>query len=160
MAKQGLRVMDSDLHVIEPHDLWTNYLDPKFRDRIQTGPAGDGQMHARVDGKVLPPYADRPERRRAVVREAHLDPRLLVDERARRKAPLGSKARLAQEREDVPGRERGERSSEHQHGRKEERDGDGDRRGGRRSEHRPEEPAIGPEAHRSGAPRARLIAAP
>src|SRR5262245_11266525 len=25
MAKQGFRVMDSDLHVIEPHDLWMNY---------------------------------------------------------------------------------------------------------------------------------------
>src|SRR5262249_12434182 len=65
MAKQGFRVMDSDLHVIEPHDLWANYLDPKFRDRIQTGPVGDGQMHAHVDGRVLPPYADRPERQRA-----------------------------------------------------------------------------------------------
>jgi len=65
MAKQGFRVMDSDLHVIEPPDLWTNYLDPRFRDRIETGPGGDGQMHARVDGKVLPPYADRPERQRA-----------------------------------------------------------------------------------------------
>ena len=65
MAKQGFRVMDSDLHVIEPRDLWTNYLDPRFRGRIETGPVGDGQMHVRVDGKVLPPYADRPERQRA-----------------------------------------------------------------------------------------------
>ena len=65
MAKQGFRVMDSDLHVIEPQDLWTNYLDPKFRGRIETLPFSDGQMHAHVDGKVLPPYADRPERQRA-----------------------------------------------------------------------------------------------
>jgi hypothetical protein len=28
MAKQGFRVMDSDLHVIEPRNLWEDYLDP------------------------------------------------------------------------------------------------------------------------------------
>jgi hypothetical protein len=39
MAKQGFRVMDSDLHVIEPRDLWTNYLDPRFLGRIETGTA-------------------------------------------------------------------------------------------------------------------------
>src|SRR5439155_17038392 len=34
MAKQGMRVMDSDLHVVEPRNLWDDYLDPKFRGRI------------------------------------------------------------------------------------------------------------------------------
>jgi hypothetical protein len=57
--------MDSDLHVIEPQDLWKEYLDPRFRGRIETVPASDGQMRARVDGKVLPPYAGQPERDRA-----------------------------------------------------------------------------------------------
>ena len=33
MAKNGFRVMDSDLHVIEPRTLWEDYLDPKFRGR-------------------------------------------------------------------------------------------------------------------------------
>jgi predicted TIM-barrel fold metal-dependent hydrolase len=65
MAKQGFRVMDSDLHVVEPRTLWDNYLDPKFRGRITTVPDRQGQMRAQVDGKVLPPYADRPERERA-----------------------------------------------------------------------------------------------
>jgi predicted TIM-barrel fold metal-dependent hydrolase len=65
MAKQGFRVMDSDLHVIESRTLWEDYIDPKFRDRIVTVPDTDGQMRARVDGRVLPPYADRPERQRA-----------------------------------------------------------------------------------------------
>jgi len=32
MAKHGFRVMDSDLHVVEPRTLWENYLDPKFTD--------------------------------------------------------------------------------------------------------------------------------
>jgi predicted TIM-barrel fold metal-dependent hydrolase len=65
MAKQGFRVMDSDLHVIEPRNLWEDYVDPKFRDRIVTVPDAYGQMRAHVDGKILPPYADRPERQRA-----------------------------------------------------------------------------------------------
>src|SRR2546422_11300536 len=65
MAKQGFRVMDSDLHVIEPRTLWDDYLDPKFRGRIVTVPGDYGSVRAHVDGKVLPPYADRPERQRA-----------------------------------------------------------------------------------------------
>jgi len=65
MAKQGFRVMDSDLHVIEPRTLWEEYLDPRFRGRVATLPDREGQPRAHVDGKVLPPYADRPERQRA-----------------------------------------------------------------------------------------------
>jgi predicted TIM-barrel fold metal-dependent hydrolase len=65
MAKQGFRVMDSDLHVIEPRNLWDDYLDPSFRGRIVTVPDTYGPMRAHVDGRILPPYADRPERQRA-----------------------------------------------------------------------------------------------
>jgi predicted TIM-barrel fold metal-dependent hydrolase len=65
MAKNGFRVMDSDLHVVEPRTLWEDYLDPKFRGRIVTVPGDYGPTRAHVDGKVLPPYADRPERQRA-----------------------------------------------------------------------------------------------
>src|SRR5207249_9429964 len=42
-----------------------DYLDPGFRGRITLAADADGQMRAQVDGKVLPPYADRPERQRA-----------------------------------------------------------------------------------------------
>jgi predicted TIM-barrel fold metal-dependent hydrolase len=63
MAKRGFRVIDSDLHVIEPRTLWDEYLDPKFRGRIATVP--QGPILASVDGHVVPPYADRPERVRA-----------------------------------------------------------------------------------------------
>ena len=65
MGKQGFQVMDSDLHVIEPRNLWDDYLDPKFRGRIVTAADTSGQMRAHVDGKIMPPYADRPERQRA-----------------------------------------------------------------------------------------------
>ena len=65
MAKHGFRVMDSDLHVIEPSSLWDDYLDPKFRGRITREKDATGHVRPHVDGKVLPPYADRPERERA-----------------------------------------------------------------------------------------------
>src|SRR5438876_4116856 len=59
MAKHGFRVMDSDLHVIEPRTLWQDYFDPGFRGRITLAADGEGQMRAQVDGKILPPYVDR-----------------------------------------------------------------------------------------------------
>jgi predicted TIM-barrel fold metal-dependent hydrolase len=31
MAKNGFRVLDSDLHTMEPDDLWERYLDPPFK---------------------------------------------------------------------------------------------------------------------------------
>ena len=31
--RDGLRVVDADAHVIEPHSMWTDYLAPEFRDR-------------------------------------------------------------------------------------------------------------------------------
>ena len=33
MAKNGFKVLDSDMHVMEPGDLWVRYLEPKYRDR-------------------------------------------------------------------------------------------------------------------------------
>jgi predicted TIM-barrel fold metal-dependent hydrolase len=31
MAKNGFRVFDSDMHIMEPPDLWERYIDPEFR---------------------------------------------------------------------------------------------------------------------------------
>ena len=35
--KNGFRVMDSDMHIIEPADLWLRYIDPAFKDRAPRG---------------------------------------------------------------------------------------------------------------------------
>ena len=32
--KNGFRILDSDLHTMEPDDLWERYLDEPFRDAI------------------------------------------------------------------------------------------------------------------------------
>lgn len=61
--KDGFRVLDSDIHVIEPREMWTEYLDPKFRDRGPTPPTNGGWMT--MNGRTLPAYADTDERRRA-----------------------------------------------------------------------------------------------
>jgi len=34
MAQNGFRIIDSDMHVFEPHDLYLRYMNPKWGDRI------------------------------------------------------------------------------------------------------------------------------
>ncbi len=37
MAKDGFKVMDSDMYIVEPVDLWERYIDPAFKDRAPRG---------------------------------------------------------------------------------------------------------------------------
>jgi hypothetical protein len=37
MAHGTFKVLDSDIHIIEPPDLWPRYIDPAFRDRAPSG---------------------------------------------------------------------------------------------------------------------------
>jgi predicted TIM-barrel fold metal-dependent hydrolase len=37
MAKNGFKVLDSDMHIMEPPDLWERYIDSKYRDRAPRG---------------------------------------------------------------------------------------------------------------------------
>ena len=64
--KQGFRVLDSDIHVLEPADLWVKYIDAEFRDRAPTAPTGRPHVSWELEGRVFPAYADRPERQRAL----------------------------------------------------------------------------------------------
>ena len=41
--KDGLRFVDSDMHVMEPPDLFRRYLDPKFHDRVSLSVGADGK---------------------------------------------------------------------------------------------------------------------
>ena len=54
MAKNGFKVMDSDMHVQEPFDLWLNYIDPAYKDRA---PIGTNEylsdLHLVHDGQVV-----------------------------------------------------------------------------------------------------------
>jgi hypothetical protein len=66
MAKQGFKVMDSDIHVTEPRDLWVKYIEPRFKDQAPqfttTNGAASGAWH--FAGKAFPAYIDRPDRQR------------------------------------------------------------------------------------------------
>ena len=47
MAKNGFKVMDSDMHITEPPDLWQRYIDPTFKDRapkLVNRYPGDGEV--------------------------------------------------------------------------------------------------------------------
>jgi uncharacterized protein len=51
--KDGLRFVDSDMHVMEPPDLFDRYLDPKFRTRVIVPVGADGQPHRGPSGLIV-----------------------------------------------------------------------------------------------------------
>lgn len=61
----GFKVLDADLHVIEPEAVWTDYLEPALRDRGPRRTSGAASWLT-MQGRALPAYADRPERARAM----------------------------------------------------------------------------------------------
>ena len=62
--KQGYRIIDSDIHLLEPVELWAEYLDPAFRDRAPHRP--EGTMAAlEMEGRTIPAHMDHPGRRSA-----------------------------------------------------------------------------------------------
>ena len=50
MARNGFKVMDSDMHLTEPADLWQRYIDPAFKEIAPIGLSGG----TRLDGVSLP----------------------------------------------------------------------------------------------------------
>ena len=54
MVRAKPLVVDMDSHVLEPPDLWQNYLEPKYRHRaIRIEQDADGVETLFVDGKAL-----------------------------------------------------------------------------------------------------------
>ena len=41
--KDGLRFVDSDMHIMEPPDLFERYLDPMFKERVSVPVGADGR---------------------------------------------------------------------------------------------------------------------
>ena len=53
--KNDFKAMDSDMHVMEPPDLWERYMDPAYRDRAPKGSYEFlGDMRIKVEGHQLP----------------------------------------------------------------------------------------------------------
>ncbi len=54
MAKNGFKIIDSDMHVMEPPDLWERYIDKKFKARAPRGVVSNNVRELRLvhpDGK-------------------------------------------------------------------------------------------------------------
>jgi predicted TIM-barrel fold metal-dependent hydrolase len=51
--KNGLKIFDADAHVLYPADLWTRFLDAKYRDRVERRaiPGHDAYAPTKVDGR-------------------------------------------------------------------------------------------------------------
>lgn len=55
MPHKGYRVIDSDLHIIEPVDLWQRYIDPAFKDQAPVGRNFGGRFDdlTLADGRAI-----------------------------------------------------------------------------------------------------------
>ena len=51
--KDGLRFVDSDMHVMEPPDLFERYLDPRYKDRVSVRVGADGRPNRGAAGQIL-----------------------------------------------------------------------------------------------------------
>jgi hypothetical protein len=51
MAKNGFKIFDSDMHIMEPPDLWERYIDPEFRAQA---PRGRTSENVRDLGTIFP----------------------------------------------------------------------------------------------------------
>jgi uncharacterized protein len=76
MAKNGFKVFDSDMHIMEPPDLWERYLPPEFRSQAPRGTTSDnvrdlGLAYADNHSRGTPtPHAGRNyDRNQALYRE-------------------------------------------------------------------------------------------
>ena len=60
MAKNGMKIMDSDMHIIEPPDLWERYIDSEFKSQAPKGwPGHENPSVLEVAGNVYPKSARR-----------------------------------------------------------------------------------------------------
>ena len=59
MAKNGFRVFDSDMHIMEPPDLWERYIDAAFRDQAPRGRTSDNVRDLGIDFPQAQPGARR-----------------------------------------------------------------------------------------------------
>jgi predicted TIM-barrel fold metal-dependent hydrolase len=73
MAKNGFKVMDSDMHILEPPDLWQRYIDPSYRSKAPIGLTRHiRDLGVEVQGNVMARSADRPRPSYAARREAFM----------------------------------------------------------------------------------------
>ena len=54
--KNGLKIIDSDMHIMEPLDLWEKYIDSRFKERaprpVRVPTRGDLNLLTRPDSRT------------------------------------------------------------------------------------------------------------
>ena len=81
MAKNGFKAMDSDMHVMEPCDLWQRYIDSKFADRAPIGLSRHKRdLGIQVEGKIMPRPAEKPNPALGPIRERILNEKYREEE--------------------------------------------------------------------------------
>ena len=78
--KNGYKAMDSDMHVMEPCDLWQKYIDKKFFDRAPIGLARRRDLGIQVEGKIMPRPPEKPNPALRPIREKILNERYPEEE--------------------------------------------------------------------------------
>ena len=80
--KSGFKIMDSDMHLREPADLWDKYMDPEWRDRAPKILSSTARSSAMVliEGKILQGY--KPSYRGGIFDATRIDEEI-ADYRAR-----------------------------------------------------------------------------
>lgn len=80
--KDGLKILDSDMHVREPADLWERYMEPEWLDRAPRiiGSTSRSSAMVLLDGKILKGYS--PTHRGGIFDAARIDAEI-ADARAR-----------------------------------------------------------------------------
>ena len=73
MAKNGFKVLDSDMHILEPPDLWQRFIDSKFKDYAPRGTTDHVQGFANGGPRWARHGADRWTRlRKQFLRPGHI----------------------------------------------------------------------------------------
>ena len=54
MAKNGFKLIDAEMHVMEPVDLWERYIDPECQRRRENASAGRSKNASRMDARRPP----------------------------------------------------------------------------------------------------------
>ena len=67
MGRFGYKTLDSDMHIMEPQDLFQRYVEPRFKDQVPHGPEPflSSPLLAYPDGRPwgMPDYMSRPRTR-------------------------------------------------------------------------------------------------
>ena len=62
MSKNGFKIIDAEMHIMEPTDLWDNYIDPAYKENAPRRIAErEWDVRTIIDGDILTTMKNRKE---------------------------------------------------------------------------------------------------